>query len=78
MAEVAHVIRGAAHRDQVTAWWQGRYAIAAHHAPKDYPKFPELDVQHSTDPAVDAEIQAIRRRVKLAYDTKKAMKRHGS
>ncbi|MDF3413289.1 hypothetical protein HKX54_02375 [Sulfitobacter sp. M57] len=74
--EIAHIMRGAAHSSQVNAWMIGQYVMAAHHAPKDYPKYPELNVSQSENPIVGAEVQAIRRRVKLENDTRKAMK-HG-
>ena len=70
-------MRGAGHHAQVNAWMVGQYAMIAFHAPKDYPKCPELSAPLSSNPVVEAEIQAIRRRVKLAHDTRK-VRRHGA
>ena len=78
LREVGHIMRGAGQHAQVNAWMIGHYALQGFHAPKDYPKCPELSVPASSNPAVEAEIQAIRRRVRLAHDTRKAMTRHGS
>lgn len=78
LCEIGHIMRGAAHNAQVNAWMAGQYMLSAFHAPDDYPKCPELTPPQPSNPAVEAEMKAIRRRVILAHETKKAMKRHGS
>lgn len=49
-------MRGAGHHAQVNAWMVGQYAMIAFHAPKDYPKCPELSAPLSSNPVVEAEI----------------------
>lgn len=60
-------------RDARMAWLQAQYTRYAYHSPNDMPDDPAGTVSAGpVNPEVAAEIDAIRRRVKLARDTAKA------
>lgn len=75
--EIDHILRGAAYRDQAQAWLVGRFVAAGFHQPQDYPTAPKLIDFAPRSTGTEGEIAAIRRRVKLAHDTKKARGRNG-
>lgn len=79
MRELQIVLDGCARRDERQAWLAAQYATFAFHAPKEMPEDPmkARDAQPVKSEVHD-EIRAIRRRVKLAYDTKRARGRNGS
>lgn len=79
MRELQAVLDGAARRDERQAWLAAQYAAFAYHDPKEMPPDPMSQQKAGpTDPAVAEEIRAIRRRVKVAHDTAKARRQHGS
>lgn len=79
LREIYLVLDSAARRDAHLAWVAAQYVAVAVHNPKDMPpdpgKAPNAAGPISSD--VTEEIRAIRRRVKLAYDTEKARKHNG-
>lgn len=78
MRELQAVLDGAARRDERQAWLAAQYAKFAYHNPKEMPPDPMGEAKAGqAPPEVAAEIEAIRRRVKVARDTEKARK-HGS
>jgi len=79
MRELQAVLDGAARRDERQAWLSAQYSAFAYHNPKEMPPDPMGEPKSGpADPKVEAEIQAIRRRVKVAHDTAKARRQHGS
>lgn len=72
------VLDGTATRDERQAWLAAQYVAFAYHSPGEMPPDPLKQVvtgQAGND--VTEEIRAIRRRVKVEYDTAKARRQHG-
>lgn len=74
------IVSASARRDGHLAWLTAQYTAIGYHNPKEMPPDPFADAVSSgpANPEVEAEIRAIRRRVKVAHDTAKARGRHGS
>lgn len=76
LREMAVVLEASSMRDERQAWLSAQYNAFAFHQPNEMPPDP-FDSSAPPTSDVDDEIKAIRRRVKLAYDTKRA-KRNGN
>lgn len=69
MRELQIVLDGCARRDERQAWLAAQYTAFAYHDPKGMPPDPTTDGKaQRVDPEVAEEMNAIQRRVKLAYD----------
>ncbi|OWV40385.1 hypothetical protein [Mameliella alba] len=76
--EIDHILRGAAYRDQAQAWLAGRYGAVGFHHPQDFPNAPKLIDFAPPASGVEAEIAAIRRRVRVEHDTRQARGDNGN
>lgn len=78
MRELQIVLDGSARRDERQAWLAAQYTAFAYHNPKEMPPDPMKEkAVHPSNSDIAEEIRAIRRRVKLAHDTKRARGQHG-